>query len=252
MKKIITSALAVTFTVALLNAQATKPYTPEVYEVVKTKQPVKIDANWDKKQWKNVKPVTVTYYIREETDRPVFRPNVQAKMVYDKDNIYVIFRVEDKYVRCITDKINGPVWKDSAVEFFFAPDTEKPLHYFNLETNCGGTALMQFHVNVDGKRESKRLAEEEIRQVEIAHSLPSIIDPEITENITWTIEYCIPVALLQKHSPITAPAKGVEWKANFYKIAEINSNPHHIAWSRIDHPRPNFHIPEAFGKLIFK
>jgi hypothetical protein len=180
-------------------------------------------------------------------------------MVYDNDNIYVIFKVKDKYVRCVTDRINGPVYKDSAVEFFFSPDAENPLRYFNLETNCGGTPLMQFHTHVAGRRESKLLSEEDIGRIEIAASLPKIVDPEISGDITWTVEYRIPIAMLRQYSPITAPAKGVEWRANFYKIAENNSNPHHIAWSKIEpfwsiynYSRPNFHIPEAFGRLIFK
>jgi len=245
MKKIITSALVLIFTIALLQSQS----IPETYEVVKTKKPIKIDSNWDKKQWKKVKPIAITNFIRENPD---FKPKVQAKMVYDKNNLYVIFRVEDKYVRCITNRINGPVWRDSAVEFFFSPEAEKPLNYFNLETNCGGTALMEFHTNVDGMRESKRIPENDIDEIEIVASMPKIVDPEITDDVTWTIEYKVPLALLQKYSPITMPAKGVEWRANFYKIAEITSNPHHVTWSIIDLPRPTFHTPEFFGKLIFK
>ena len=248
MKKIITTTFAAIFTIALLQAQSSEQIIPEVYEVVKAKKSIKIDSNWDKKQWKNVKPVTLTNYMG---DMPNFKPEVQAKMVYDKDNLYVIFRVKDKYVKCITDQINGPVWKDSAVEFFFAPDVEKPLQFFNLETNCGGTALLGY-VNPTDRSQNKRLTEEEIRQIEIVSSMPKITDPEITEEIIWTIEYRIPIAILQKYSAVTLPAKGVEWRANFYKIAEITSNPHYITWSKIDKPIPNFHSPEYFGRIIFK
>ena len=249
MKKIMISTLIAIFTIALLQAQTS---TPEIYEVVKTKKPIKIDANWDKKQWKNVKPVEITHFLRDRAD-PVFKPTTHAKMAYDKDYLYVIFKVADKYVKVVTDRINGPVWRDSAVEFFFSPDVGRPLSYFNLETNAGGTALMQYHADLNGKRESKRIPEEDINQVEIVTSLPKIIDPEITEEITWIIEYRIPLAMLQKHSAVTTPAKGVEWRANFYKIAEINSNPHYITWSKVDHrPNPNFHSPEVFGRIIFK
>ena len=249
MKKIIVSTLVAIFTIALLHAQNS---TPEVYEVVKTKKPIKIDSNWDKKQWKKVKPVTITNFLRDRAV-PAFKPDVQAKMVYDNDNLYVIFRVKDKYVKSITDRNNGPVYRDSAVEFFFSPDAENPLNYFNLETNCGGMALFQYHRNLNARRESQRIVEEDIMQIEIVSSLPKIIDPEITDEVTWTIEYRIPLVLLRKYSPVTSPAKGVEWRANFYKIAEITSNPHYITWSKVDHiPNPNFHSPEVFGRLIFK
>ena len=248
MKKILISTLAAIFTVALLKAQDSAPYIPEVYEVVKTSEPIKIDADWDKKQWENVKPVTITNYMG---DVPAFKPKAQAKMVYDKDNLYVIFRVEDKYVKSITDRNNGPVYRDSAVEFFFSPDVEKPNLYFNIETNCGGKVLFH-HNNPTDRSLNKRFTDEDIARLEIAHSMPAIVDPEITEEVIWTIEYKVPLAFLQEHSAITMPAEGVEWRANFYKIAEITSNPHYITWSKINQTRPNFHVPENFGRIIFK
>ena len=218
-----------------------------VYKVIMSKKPVKIDANWDKPVWKKVKPATISNYMGAV---PGFKPEAEVKMMYDKENIYLIFRVRDRNVRCITNKINGPVWQDSAVEFFFSPDADSPLLYFNLETNCGGTALL--HYNVIPRRESKRLTEEEIKQIELAHSLPEIVDPEIKETVTWTLEYKIPFSLLEKYSKVTRPGKGVEWRANFYKIAENSSNPHYITWSLIDKPKPDFHVPQSFGKLIFE
>lgn len=218
-----------------------------VYKVTMVKKPIKIDADWDKPVWKKVKPATISNYMGAV---PGFKPEAEVKMMYDKDNIYLIFRVKDKNVRCITNKINGPVWQDSAVEFFFSPDTDLPLLYFNLETNCGGTPLL--HYNVIPRKESKKLTEEEIKQIDLAHSLPEIVDPEIKEPVTWTLEYKIPFSLLEKYSKVTRPAKGVEWRANFYKIAENSSNPHYITWSVIDKPIPNFHVPQSFGKLIFE
>ncbi len=218
-----------------------------VYKVTMLKKPVKIDAKWDKKEWKKVPAADIVNYMGKV---PEFKPEAQVKMMYDKDNIYLIFRVKDRNVRCITNTINGPVWQDSAVEFFFSPDADLPLLYFNLETNCGGTPLL--HYNVVPRKESKRLSEEEIRQIEIAHSLPELTDPEIKEPVTWTLEYKIPLSLLEKYSKVTRPVKGVEWKANFYKIAENSSNPHYITWSEIDKPKPDFHVPQAFGKLVFE
>ena len=218
-----------------------------VYKVNLLKRPLKIDADWDKKEWKKIPAAVICNYMGTI---PEFKPEAQVKMMYDTDNIYVIFKVNDRNVRSITNKINGPVWQDSAVEFFFSPDSDLPLLYFNLETNCGGTPLL--HYNVIPRKESKRLTEEEISQIEIAHSLPEINDPEIKEPVTWTLEYRIPMALLEKYSKVSRPSKGVEWRANFYKIAENSSNPHYITWSKIDRPKPDFHVPQAFGRLIFE
>jgi hypothetical protein len=248
MKNLITLTCVVLITTSLCSFSSV-PEEPggETYSVLMTKKPVKIDANWDKQVWKKIPAADIINYMGTE---PGFKPEAQVKMMYDKDNIYLIFRVKDKNVRCITNKINGPVWQDSAVEFFFSPDTNLPLLYFNLETNCGGTPLLNY--NVIPRKESKRLTEEEIRQVEIAHSLPELIDPEMKEAVTWTLEYRIPLSLLEKYSKVTRPGKGVEWRANFYKIAENSTNPHYITWSKIENPKPNFHLPQFFGTLRFE
>jgi hypothetical protein len=218
-----------------------------LYTVARLNQPMKIDGNWDKPQWQGVQGIDIANYMGPV---PAFRPVAKAKMMVDADNIYVIFQVHDQYVRCLTDKFNGPVWEDSAVEFFFAPDSDVPDHYFNLETNCGGTPLM--HFNLVPRKESRDLEIEDIKKIEIFHSLPTIIDPEISEPVTWTLEYRIPLAMLEKYSKVTHPQKGVKWRANFYKIAENNSNHHYITWSFVDNPKPDFHLPKFFGTLIFE
>jgi len=218
-----------------------------VYNVERLTQTMVIDADWDKPQWQNARAVEISNYMGTV---PEFQPGVKAKMMYDDENIYVIFQVKDRFVRCLTTKYNGPVYKDSAVEFFFSPDSSQPLLYFNLETNCGGTALMQY--NLVPRKESTAIDTNDIKQIEIAHSLPRIIDPEISDPVTWTLEYRIPLAMLEKYSLITHPENGVIWRANFYKIAENNSNPHYITWAIVDNSYPDFHLPQFFGKLIFK
>jgi len=217
-----------------------------VYNVTRLTQPIKIDANWDNPQWKNIPVIDITNYMGPV---PKFQPEVHAKIMYDENNLYLIYNVHDRYVRCITNKINGPVWEDAAVEFFFAPDSNFPLLYFNLEMNCGGTALM--HYNLVPRKESKQLDIEDIKKIEIAHSLPQIIDPEMSNPVVWTLEYRIPIAMLEKYSKVTHPKKGVEWRANLYKIAENNSNHHYMTWSVVENDKPDFHLPQFFGKLKF-
>jgi hypothetical protein len=217
-----------------------------IHTVYKLKQPIKIDGDWRKYPWRNIKSLDIKHFMG---DVPGFRPLVKAKLAYDDKNIYVIFCVKDCYVGCMVRDYNGPVSNDSCVEFFFSPDIHLPERYFNLEVNCGGTPLMKY--NIIPRKEYRFLETDDIRKIEIAHSLPSSIDPEIMERITWTIEYKIPFSLLQKFSDITIPIRGVTWKANFYKIAAKTSNPHWITWSFVNNSTPDFHLPQYFGILQF-
>ena len=243
---IITSLIILTAFLSSFNFAKEKKRKP-VYKISKLKQPIRIDANWDKPQWKKIKALDIANYMGT---LPAFHPKAQAKIMYNEENLFVIFRVQDRYVRCITDTINGPVWEDSCVEFFFAPDTNSPESYFNLEVNCGGTPLFYYHKIA--KTDRRTIEKEDIKRIEIAHTLPKIVDPEITEPVTWTIEYKIPLVMLKKYSDITPPYKGVVWKANLYKIAEITSNPHKITWSVVENNPMGFHAPEYFGDLVFK
>jgi hypothetical protein len=217
------------------------------YSVSKLSQPVKIDGDWNKPQWQNIKEVNISNRMG---DKPIFTPTVKAKMMYDNENLYVIFHVNDKYVRCLVTDINGPVYEEPAVEFFFSPDPEFHDRYFNLEINCGGTPLM--HYNDFAAKTRNPLDPEDIKKVEIAHSLPQVVDPEITEPVAWTLEYKIPIAMLEKYSRIIHPKEGINWKANFYNIAEKGSNIHFLTWSFVDNPVPNFHLPRFFGVIKFK
>lgn len=219
-----------------------------IYNICKLIRPMKIDGIWNKPQWKNIKAININNYMGKI---PKYRPSVQAKMKYDTDNLYIIFRVRgDRYIRCLTQEYNGPVWHDAAVEFFFSPDTSLPKDYFDLEINCCGTSLMEYISR--SKKKSILFDTNEIKKIIIAHSLPRKIDSEIIGPKTWTVECKIPISVLERCSEVTRPKLNVVWRANFYQIASCGSNPHYITWSFVDNIKPNFHLPEFFGKLKFQ
>lgn len=230
------------------NAKTNNIEVESVYHVQKLQgSSLEIDANWEKPEWKQVQSLEIQKQMGPD---PKFVPKVKAKLLYDDDNIYGIFHVEDRYVKSTVQEFNGNVSGDSCVEFFFSPDTNFPERYFNLEINAGGTPLI-FYVTKP-REEFIKLEAEDIRQIEIAHSLPEVVDPEITEPTTWTIEFRIPIAMLEKFSKVTRPKSGTVWKANLYKTGSETSNPNYLTWAYVDHPKPNFHLPQFFGTLIFQ
>lgn len=224
-----------------------KKVKPMEYQVLRAESPVEINADWDKDVWKKVEPIDIQLFMGEE---PAHKPMTQAKLLYDDENIYVIFRVEDQYVRAVNADNPKIVCQDSCVEFFFTPGTDLKKGYFNIEVNCGGTML--FQCQVDPRGESQILKDYEGEGVEIAHSLPETVDPEIKEPTTWTLEYRLPYKAIEKYSEVEKPAPGVVWRANLYKCGDKTSHPHWLTWSFVDFPRPNFHLPEFFGTLRFK
>lgn len=215
-------------------------------KVTKLASPPKIDANWDKSPWQSIQPELIGKYMGQ---KPEHIPGTQVKIAYDDTAVYVIFRVEDRYVRAAATSHQGNVCRDSCVEFFFSPGADAPGPYFNIEMNCGGTMLFHFQqAPGEGRIE---IPESDRSQIETAHSLPRIVDPEIEKPVTWTIEYRLPITILEKYCHVTRPAPGVTWRANFYKCADQTSHPHWLTWSSVDSPAPDFHLPQFFGVLEF-
>jgi hypothetical protein len=222
------------------------------YVVRKAKKPVMIDGNWDKSDWRTVKAIRIDNFLGKV---PSFKPTVQAKMMYDRHNIYVIFKVNDCFVRNVVEEYNGPVSGDACVEFFFAPNNKQPDRYFNLEINAGGTPKMAYHIFQQTGYQNVSI--EDLREIEIAHSLPKKVDPEIEIPVSWTVEYKIPISILEKYGSVIAPGRGVIWRANFYKTSSKSSNPHWMTWSAITDTTTRvklgrFHQPDFFGQLNFK
>lgn len=246
MKIKIIAAVLITGVISSFSNPVVTIKDPPVYKVLKAAAPIKIDGNWNKTEWKHIKAININNYMGTI---PAFHPVAAAKMMYDKENLYLVFRVEDRFVQCLNTQYNSQVWKDAAVEFFFSPDTDAPDNYFNLEINCGGTALMGYH-NATQKK-TMRIDSNDIKKIEIAHSLPKKVYPEIIDPVVWTIECKIPLGLIEKYATVTTPGHAVTWRANFYKIAGQGSNPHYITWSLVNSTNPNFHLPQFFGALKF-
>ena len=221
--------------------------TAMTYEVQKLTQPIAIDGNWEKDVWKNVPALDIKNYMGEKPDH---LPRTQAKLLYDDSHIYVIFRVEDRYVRVVAEGYHGKVWEDSCVEFFLTPGDDISQGCFNVEINAGGTML--FNHQATRGQNVRRISTAHCDQIKIAHSLPEIIEQELAEPTIWTLEYRIPFHVLEKYAPVAGPAPGVIWRANFYKCADQTSHPHWLTWSVVDKPEPDFHRPEFFGQLKFK
>ena len=206
-------------------------------------------GTWDSPFWRQADTLGIAHFRPESG---AYHPRTRARLLHDAGGVSGIFRVEDRYVPCVTTDYLGPVWKDSCVEFFVQPKPDKG--YFNFEFNCGGTLLCYYVVDPTrvpgGFKDFVPLSEADVKRVSVYHSLPRIVEPEIAEPTDWVIEFFIPFELLEKQVGPVVPVRGQEWRANFYKCAEDNSHPHWASWQPID--ELNFHRPRCFGAIRFE
>lgn len=220
---------------------------PMEYHVKKATGVFDPNNGWESRFWANAGELQLCNFMGQ---KPEHFPPTRAKVLYDANNIYVMFSVSDRYVRAVAKKFQDSVCRDSCVEFFFTPGEDISKGYFNLETNCGGVILLYHQTSRSENRRS--VADEDCEQIKIAASLPRTVEPEITEPTSWTIQYAIPYTMLQKYAPVMIPQKGVRWRANFYKCADATSHPHWLTWAKVARPKPDFHLPEFFGTIVFE
>jgi len=173
-------------------------------------------------------------------------------VLYDEAGLYVIFRAQDRYVICTRTEHQTLTSKDNCVEVYFQPFPDRG--YLNFEMNCGGALLLFFitdptRVEQGIFRRKEIVPKSLIDTMQIYHSLPSYIPIEITEPLTWTVEYFIPHSLFETYlGPLGAPETR-SWRGNFHKCADESSHPHWGSWSPIK--EFNFHVLEYFAPMSF-
>lgn len=211
---------------------------------IQTDRPVSL--GWNADDWKQIPTVELAHYMGNP---PLHFPRVEVKLVYSDLALYSIFRVEDQHVRATTKAHQGPVYEDSCVELFFTPEANRQQRYFNLEVNCSGKILFHYQSK---PRNGISLPDSSISKIDIASTLPSIIEPENNAPLTWLVAWRLPFEVLSAYPGFTVPQSGTVWHGNFYKCADKSSHPHWLTWAEIDHPKPDFHRPDCFGELIFE
>ena len=189
-------------------------------------------------------------YARPESSS--HRPRTRFALLHDMRQLYLRFTVDDCFIRVVQQGFQVPVHKDSCMEFFVQP--HRNYGYFNFEFNAGGamqTRYVEDHARTpQGFKKSTPLPIELGQQIEIYHSLPALIEPEITTPMQWTLTAGIPLTVMSAFGVPVKTVPGTRWRGNFYKCADDCSHPHWLSWSPV--PEVNFHLPQCFGELYFE
>jgi len=215
-----------------------------------------LNSDWDGPDWKPTPTADVDFFLTQPIVKASdHRPKTQVKLVYDAQGIYALFKVIDRYVKCIHTEPQSATCYDSCVEWFIRPKPDAdPAQggYFNFEINCGGAVKCRYTV-IDGTGEkvtTQPLDARDLASLTILPSLPKIVDPEIETETVWTLGLYVPFTVLERYVGPLSIRHGQTWRVNFYKCGNQTSHPHYAAWAPVD--VPNFHTPRCFGSLEFR
>lgn len=173
-----------------------------------------------------------------------YAPKTTFTAAHNGTHLLLTFRVEEECTKAEVTEDNGPVWTDSAVEFFISFDD---IGYYNFEFSCIGKALLGFRKT---KPDVTHAAPEVMRTILRRSSLGGTNFAERRGDNRWELDVAIPATAFFAHR--FASLDGLKARANVYKCGDDLSRPHFLSWQPIGTAKPNFHVPEYFGDIEFE
>lgn len=214
------------------------------YTIFRADHPIKVDGRLDEPSWTSAPDVgafVFPWYEKGDKEQTI------AKLLWDENYLYVAFICEDAHIWAEHTERDSRVYLDDAVEVFTAPNPDRPGDYFNIEMNVLGIFLDNF--------QSDQLAQEDKQNwngegIHIKTTIEGTLNDDSDEDKYWILEAAIPFenfSQVARHSP---PEAGDVWHLNLNRLGG-NSNEQFSQWSASQTPKPNFHVPEDFGRVTF-
>lgn len=170
-----------------------------------------------------------------------YKPKAEFRIAHTADAFLVQYKVTEDCVRAKYGNDMGSVYTDACMEFFSSPTSDG--YYYNVETNCIGTVLLQ-----SGTQKVRENAPQAVMdQIKRWSSLGREPFELRNEPTTWTLALIIPYSIYYNHEIKNLDGQTIT--ANFYKCGDELCKPHYLSWKAIDVPRPSFHQPSFFGTL---
>ncbi len=166
-------------------------------------------------------------------------PKVEFCIAHNKECIFLKYYIQEAVVKAAYYQPDDPVYKDSCVEFFIAFNREEA--YYNLEFNAIGTCKLNF-----GSNRNNRIvvAENLIRKIKYFSNIQNAAN-----GVQWELSLILPLEVFSQH--VIKSLSGQTCLANFYKCGDDTPIPHFLCWNNIDTPKPDYHVPRCFGKVLF-
>lgn len=172
------------------------------------------------------------------------KPDTKFRVAHNGSEVLIRFDVKEECTMAHVPNDNGEVWTDSAVEFFISLGD---LAYYNFEFSCIGRALAGYR---ELGQKTVHGSSEVMATIRRYSTLGEATFDERHIPQGWTLVVAIPLDAFFAHKLTTLD--GVEATANVYKCGDKLSKAHYVSWRPIDTPKPSFHQPTFFDKIVFE
>jgi hypothetical protein len=228
----------VILTVMIGGAERKLAHLP-VYEVPRTKIPIRVDGTLDEIAWART-PAVGEFVVNLDGSPSQYK--TQAKILYDDAFLYFSFRCEDDNIWATRKRRDEHLWEEEVVEVFLEAEPQKA-NYIELEVNPLGTMLDIYLLDVRKPLHYESWNSEKLRW---AVQVLGTVDGKPGDR-EWTCEIALPMedVVTAPHLP---PRVGDRWRLNLYRVEKLPV-PAELAWSPT--LKSDFHVPKMFGELVF-
>jgi alpha-galactosidase len=181
-----------------------------------TAREVRFSADW---QGKNADPECET----------------EVRLLWTPETLYLRFEAKFRVITVFNDsEPNGrrdQLWDRDVAEVFLQPNASESRRYKEFEVSPNG-----MWIDLDIAPGEKHDLRSGLRR--------RVIRKEAAKM--WIAELALPMkALVQQFDPAAT------WRVNFYRVEGASDPRFYSAWQPTGTAAPNFHVPEAFGQLVF-
>jgi hypothetical protein len=193
-------------------------------------------SEFDHPHWNRAQPIRIARYWSGE-EAPASR-HAEGRIIWTDEALVVRFvcnQIEPLIVSAnpqLTKKTIG-LWDRDVCEIFLAPNTSKPNNYFEFEAAPNGE-WVDLAIQLGP---TERQADEGFQSG--MTTMAQVTESQLTVFIRIPWSQAIP-----------KPTRGNEWQVNLFRCIGTGTE-RYLAWRPTFTPEPNFHVPEAFGWLLF-
>jgi alpha-galactosidase len=183
-------------------------------------------------QWRTAQPISFNTDWQGKNPDP--QRETEVRLLWSPQTLFLQFRARFRSITVFPDAEpsgrRDHLWDRDVAEVFLQPDASDPQRYLEFEVSPNGMWL----------------------DLALNHGARQDLNSNLRRRVSinpakiWTAELAIPMNSL---TPAFDPA--ATWRLNLFRVEGPAEPRFYSAWSPTHTPAPNFHVPPAFGTLIF-
>jgi Carbohydrate family 9 binding domain-like len=220
------------------------------YRASRASGPIQIDGAFTEFDWLTAQRIRLVKIRHDPEDRKPLRENTEVAAVWDEQNLYLRFIVQDREMWATNQKHDARLWPEECVEIFLDPDGDGR-RYIEAQVNWHGNVR---DILVDGSIKNPTPAQfDEMARWDFRY-LQTAVQVYRTakgEDLGWTLEMAIPwteLSFSRRHFP---PKVGQKIRINFYRVERPHHGPLPVEWSGWNPVPGDLHDPSHFGQFVF-